>query len=214
MPVIGTDKFRDRVGIGCAIHNLDASRRKGKWQDQLQRDSMRRTPTWYKNAWEAGAGSLEAGSIYSENDKKLYEYTATTTSRWFSRFIMGAKQRMVVVRRQDEALKVNRLLLIGEISEEDWSKSNYEEEKKELELTIEFTTIAFCVSLRGDEVPLIVIEVLNIFWKETRNHRIPHMIMTPKGRFKGENNLQWHCVPLADQKKSGIPTRRCISRIL
>ena len=39
-------------------------------------------------------------------------------------------RRMVVVRSQDEALTVDKLLLIGDISEEDWSKSNSEEEKK------------------------------------------------------------------------------------
>ena len=70
------------------------------------------------------------------------------------------------------------------------------------------------MSLQGEEVPLVVIEGLNIFWKETRNHRIPNMMMTLKGRFKGENNPRWHCVPLADQTKSGIPTRRCIIWII
>ena len=32
-----------------------------------------------------------------------------------------------MVRRQDEAMTVDQLLLIGEISEDDWSKSNSEE---------------------------------------------------------------------------------------
>ena len=121
---------------------------------------------------------------------------------------------MGVARRQYEALTVDQLLLIGEIAEEDWSKYNSEEENKELESTIELATIDFCVSLRGYDVPLIVIEGLNMFWKETRNHRIPHMMMTPKGIFKGENNLRWHCVLLEDKENSGIPTRRWISRIL
>ena len=40
------------------------------------------------------------------------------------------------------------------------------------------------------------------------------MMITLKGKFKGENNLRWHCVPLADQTKSGIPTQRWISRML
>ena len=31
VPIIGTNKVRDRVGMGCAIQNLDASRIKGKW---------------------------------------------------------------------------------------------------------------------------------------------------------------------------------------
>ena len=120
VPIIVANKFRDRVGMGCAIHNLEASRRKEKCKDQIQWYSMRRTPTWYKNAWEAGAGSLEAGAIYSENYKNVYESTAPTASICFSIFMMGAKRRMGVVRRQDEALTVDQLLLIGEISKEDW----------------------------------------------------------------------------------------------
>ena len=38
VPIIGTDEFRDIVGMGCALQNMDALRRKGKWQDQLQWD--------------------------------------------------------------------------------------------------------------------------------------------------------------------------------
>ena len=68
--IIGTNKVRDRVGMGCAIKTMDASRRKGKWQDQIQWDLMRRNPTWYNNAWEAVSGSLGAGAIYSSNEKK------------------------------------------------------------------------------------------------------------------------------------------------
>ena len=38
----------------------------------------------------------------------------------------GVKRIMGVVRRQDEALTVDQLLLISGIAEEDWSKSNSE----------------------------------------------------------------------------------------
>ena len=55
---------------------------------------------------------------------------------------------MGVARRQDEALKFDQLLLIGDISKKDWVKSNYEEEKKELESTIVLDIIAFCASLQ------------------------------------------------------------------
>ena len=99
------------------------------------------------------------------NDKKVYYYTATIVSIWFSGFILGSERRMGVERSQDEALTADQLLLIGEIAKEDLSKSNYEEEKKKLESTIAFSKIAFCVYLRGEEVPLIVIEGLNMFWK-------------------------------------------------
>ena len=45
--------------------------------------------------------------------------------------------------RQDEALTVDQLLLIGDIYEKDRVKSNYEEEEKELESMITFATISF-----------------------------------------------------------------------
>ena len=77
-----------------------------------------------------------------------------------------------------------------------------------MESTIAFAAISFYVSLLREEVSLIVIEGLNMFWKETRNYRIPHMMMTINGRFKGGNNLRWHLVPLTDLIESGIPTRR------
>ena len=93
-----------------------------------------------------------AGAIYSENEKKLYDYTDPTASRWFSGFMLGSNRRIGVARRQDKALTVDQLLVIGEIAEEDWLKSNYEEEKKGLESTIVFSTINFCVYFLGEEV--------------------------------------------------------------
>ena len=93
---------------------------------------------------------MEAGEIYSANNKKLYESTDPTASRWLSRFMLGTKRMMGVVIRQDEALMVDQLLFIGDSSEEYWLKSRSEEENKELDSTIVFATIAFCVSLRGE----------------------------------------------------------------
>ena len=89
MPIIGTYKVRDRVGMGCVIHTLYALQIKGKCQDQLQWVSMWQTPTWYNNSWEALTGALEEGDIYSENEKKVYESTAPTASRCFSIFVLG-----------------------------------------------------------------------------------------------------------------------------
>ena len=62
---------------------------------------------------------MEAGDIYSDNDKNVYESTAPTSRRWFSGFVMEEKCRMVVVGMQDEALTVYQPLFIGEISEGD-----------------------------------------------------------------------------------------------
>ena len=96
---------------------------------------MRRTPTWYNNSWEAVAGSLETGAIYLANDKNLYDSAATNAGRWFSIFMLGKKRIIGVMITQDKALTDDPFLLIGGIAEEDWPKSNSEEENKELEST-------------------------------------------------------------------------------
>ena len=215
MPIIGTDEVKDRVGMGCALMTLNASLRTGKYQDTIQWDSMRKTPTWFTNAnaYEAGEG-YGAGAIYSSNEKMVYESSAPTASRWFPRFMLGTKRRMGIYRKQDEALTVEQLLSICDIAEEDWNKSQSEEEKKEIKSVMTFAVVGFCILLRGEEVSFIVINGMLTFWEETRVHRIPHIMITLKGKFKGENNLRWHCVPIADLTKSKIPTRRWISRLL
>ena len=83
-----------------------------------------------------------------------------------------------------------------------------------MEFLMAFVIIGFCLLLRGEEVPLTCIDGLLAFWEETREHEIPHMMITLKGKFKGKNNLRWHCVPLADKTKSQIPKRRWVSRLL
>ena len=90
---------------------------------------MRRTTIWYNNVWEAGEEYYEAGAIYSSNENKVYVSTAPTESRCLSRFMLGTKHRMRVVRNQDRALTVDQLLLIGDIAEKDWVQSNSDKEK-------------------------------------------------------------------------------------
>ena len=36
VPIIDSNKVRDRVGMGCEIQTLDTLQRKGNWQDQIQ----------------------------------------------------------------------------------------------------------------------------------------------------------------------------------
>ena len=213
VPTLGSDELKDRVGMGVAVMTLNASLRKGRYANHLQWDSMRKTASAYNNAFEAGE-DFRAGSIYASYDKKMYESQAPTASKWFSRFMLGTKRRMGVIRKQDEALTVDQLNTIMELGEKDWRKSKCDEEKKEIESLMAFIVIGFCVSLRGEEVPLVALDGMLEFWDETKCHPTPHMMITLRGKFKGENNLRWHCVPLADATKSRIPTRRWISRLM
>jgi hypothetical protein len=48
-------------------------------------------------------------------------------------------------------------------------------------------------------------EGLLAFWTETREEEDKYMMITLKGRFKGEVDERWHIVPICDETRSGIP---------
>ena len=122
LPVLGRTDICDKVGMKVAMMTLNASTREGKYTTNLQFDSMRRTPTWYANAYGAGENSTKE-SIFSSDMKKLYATEAPTASKWFPRFMLGAKRRMGVTCRQNEALTVPQLLAMLEVAEGDWQRS-------------------------------------------------------------------------------------------
>ena len=55
------------------------------------------------------------------------------------------------------------------------------EDWKETESVIFFMIIGFGIPLKGEEVPLIVIDGILTFWEETRKHQIPHIMSTLRG---------------------------------
>ena len=74
--------------------------------------------------------------------------------------------------------------------------------------------LRFGSGLRGEEVPLVSLEGLLTFWKETREEEDKYMMITLKGRFKGEVDERWHIVPICDETRSGIPFQLWMERIM
>jgi hypothetical protein len=215
LPALGNPTIEDRVGMGMALYTLQASLQRGRYSNHLQWDSMRKTPTWYSNAYGASLG-YNAGSVMAQDQRKLFSTECPTDGKWFNRFMRGAKLRMGVTRRQQEALTANMVMAVIYVAEGDWQQTVDEEERKDIEEVVTFMLISFCGALRGEEVPLVAIEGLLKFWRETQEATTPHIMLTLRGRFKGEKELKWHCVPVAEFTRSGavIPLRLWLTRLL
>ena len=127
-------------------------------------------------------------TVVGLDQKEQYVSMGHTFGKWFSCFMQGARLRMGMVRRQNEALALQRL---------------------EMEDAVCFMPIAFGAGLPGKEVPLVSLKGLLQFWQETckgsANER--YMMMTLFGRFKGEVDSCWHLVPISDRTYSNIPFR-------
>ena len=52
------------------------------------------------------------------------------------------------------------------------------------------------------------------FWDETRADPDPFIMITLYESFKGETRHRWHCLPIFDHNRSGIPFRKWINRLV
>ena len=59
-------------------------------------------------------------------------------------------------------------------------------------------------------MPLVSLEGLVHFWQETQEEDDPYIMVTLRGRFKGETGMRWHCLPISDRTASGIQHRKWV----
>ena len=213
LPHLGNAELRDRVGMGAALATLVTSLRAGRNSTNIQVDTMRKTRTWISNAHDAGQ-EYSCESVVGLDRAKQYVTSCHTFGKWYGRFMRGARLRMGMVRKQNEALSSLMALAVCEVAESKWHQSPDEETRENLEDTVCFMLAAMGAGLRGEEVPLLSMEGLLTFWGESQAAADRFVMLTLKGHFKGEVDERWHLVPLSDNSRSGLPFRRWMERAL
>jgi hypothetical protein len=213
LPLLGNPVMTDRLGMGVAILTVVTSLRAGVHSAIIQYDTMRKTQTWYGNAFDAGR-EYTCDTVVGLDQKKQYLSSSHTFGKWYSRFMKGARLRMGMIRRQNKALTSAMVLAMCRRAELDWRSAQSTARRGEVEDVVCFMLLGFGSGLRGEEVPLVSLEGLLTFWKETREEEDSYMMITLKGRFKGELDERWHIVPICDETRSGIPFRLWMERIM
>jgi hypothetical protein len=150
--------------------------------------------------------------VLGRAERKMHPMECPTASVWFARFSRGVKLRMGEETRRNVALTEEGVHGLMTFLEEDWDKGN-EMEREEIEELACFVLASYAGGLRGEEVPLIYLGGMTKFWGESSSHKIPHVMLTLMGRFKGEDGNRYHCVPLADVTRSGLPIRTWFQRL-
>ncbi len=166
LPVLGNPTVEDWVGLGVALTTVLASLRPGKNAANVQFDTIQKTQTWYANAYNAGE-NFSCETVVGLDQKKQYISTGHTFGKWFARFMRGARLRMGMVRRQNEALTSKLVIGICGKAENIWAQARTDAKRLEMEDAVCFMLIAFGTGLRGKEVPLVSLGGLLHFWQET-----------------------------------------------
>ena len=85
--------------------------------------------------------------------------------------------------------------------------------RKEIHCLADTVVIFFCGGLRGEELFLTSLKGMLKLWGETiKKKDCLHIMVTLKGRFKGETGEKWHMLPLVDITESGIEVRKWVGR--
>ena len=126
------------------------------------------------------------------------------SSDWFSRFMKGMKLRMGQERRQIAPLTTHIIHASFGLMEKDWEGES-EAGKERIREVVCYMLETYAGGTRGEEVPLLYLKGMLEFWEEGRTHEIPHVMLALIGRFKGEEGIRYHCLPLADKTRTGFP---------
>ena len=137
-----------------------------------------------------------------------------TTGEWYSRLTRGMNLRTGVARYHNEALTLMIILALDDTLEKECHGSTHDSYREAIEEFMSFVLISFGAGLRGEEIPLVSMKGLLHFWDETRADPDPFIMVTLFGRFKGGSRHRWHCLPICDRHRSGIPFRKWIGRLL
>jgi hypothetical protein len=118
------------------------------------------------------------------------------------------------IRRQDEAFTPDIIHALDKIAQDLWDNSMNEAEKRKLEELMVYVLMTFCGNLRGEEAPLVSLSGMRTLWEDSINSPEPFIMITLHGRFKGENELRWHCIPIPARTQSDLPTLKWFRRIM
>ena len=213
-PYFPVHEVRDRAGMGAAIAMTSASLREGNYCKNLGFPSTRKSRTWLKHMFNSSSWHQGTPRAKESQGEAKFDSGSPTDQEWFHRFVVGTKKRMGQVLFQNEALTSPQVMGLSAMLDEAWAGSDNEDHKERLEELMTYVLLGFGAGLRGEEVPLMSLKGLCHFWDETRSQADPYLMATLYGKFKGESGYRWHCLPISDQTRSGIPCRRWVGRLM
>ena len=97
---------------------------------------------------------------------------------------------------------------MDQIATEEWIGTDNETRQEELEDIMAYTLIGYGNALQGKEVPLTLLKGLLHFWEEIAMNTEPFIMTILYGKFKGEDDHRWHCLPIPDRTRTGILARK------
>jgi hypothetical protein len=185
-PPMGPFPLSDECGMKAAIALLDRSLDPGRYSDQVQFGTFRKTRSTITNITQAGVEGL-GDSIGAYQRNKIWVTSAPTQKFWFSRFMEGLHKRVGEIRMPDKILTIEEVHAIDKTLEQEWKHASAKPEKKRISELGTWIIGGVCTGLRGEEMLLIDLfgtakSVTNLMHANSPD---PHFKFVILGRTKG-----------------------------
>ena len=228
LPERGPMPFKDDTGMGLAVEmEYYSMTAKGRITEHIQWDSVRKPRSTFTKCFQSSREGIKEGFAFGSGIAKSTFTSCPTQSDWFAHFCLGAESRIGFASAANKPLHIRVLLRVLEKIKEEAAHQPWEIAKELLKVGAALT-VAQAGSLRGPEV--FQLDLAGI-----RNHILlgkdgvipdkplepgtdlfdaPHVYLALIGRFKGENGVREHLVPVASESMSGLQTRWWIERLI
>lgn len=181
-------------GIRTAIGILYKSEKPGRHGAKQKYSTVRKLRTLYTKMHGASAAGQKEALVLRMERQRWVGTGAPSESEWHSRFMTGFLARVGDQCKRDEAISLSQILAVQTLMEERWTEAealgDMEEKRRVAEIGF-FFVVGYCSSLRGFELPKIVLtELKHQMQLEPVGHIPAHLGLPLHGRFKARGSAK------------------------
>lgn len=209
-------------GIRAAIGVLWKSEKDGRHEVKQKYSRVRKVRTVHTHLYNVTAKGLQANIVLKGHGADKTTWVGTTApseSEWLRMFMQGYHARVGERRKQDMAISIDQMVAIQSLIEERWREAerlgDAEQKRKVAEIGT-FFLAGYCGSLRGFEVPKIVLsELKNQMQLAPVRNQPAHIGLPLRGRFKARGNAKAKVlVMIVPETASGLKPSLWLQRLV
>lgn len=214
LPEMGPHDLHDAWGMGLAIILLRKSLDRGIHAPTVQFETARKIRSAYSNLWGSSKHALTLG-VLAKDTMKIYVTKCPGYCLWFERFVRGMHNRMGDVRKPDAAVSSLVMHAVMDRVEADYMDADSEVEKRYLVRCGVYFLSGYLGSLRGEEVPRVVLKYFLSLNRESLESRTPHCILPLYGNFKTDRGVpRCYLFRIVCQSKTGFNMEKWVRRAM
>ena len=214
LPDMGPHELNDSWGMGLAITLLRKSLDKGIHGPNVQFETARRLRSAYSNLWGASKHALTLGVLAKETTK-IFVTKCPGYCLWFERFIRGMHSRMGDVRKPDAAISSLVMHALMHRVNADFVDADSYIERRYLARCGLYFLAGYLGSLRGEEIPRVVLKYFLGLNEESLLARTPHCVLPLYGNFKNDRGIsRCYLFRIVCQSKSGFDMEKWVRRVM